>query len=138
MAYCTLADLQLARKNKLLIELTDGTTVPIAGVIAAAIAAADAEIEGRLRVRYPHPLPTVPDEVKFCSIALALNWLYGRRDTVPETVTKETERWRTWLENIRDGKAVLPDIDQSLDTSACLSADYEGRAFDPDTLLGGE
>jgi len=138
MAYCTLADLQLARKTKTLIELTDGTTVPVAGVVAAAIAAADAEIEGCLRVRYSLPLLTVPDEVKFCSIALALDWLYDRRDSVPETVTKKAARWRTWLENIRDGKAVLPDVDQSLDTSACLSADYEDRAFDPDTLLGGE
>lgn len=141
MAYCTLDDLKTLRSAKTLTELTDGviaTSTPDSGVVSAAISAADAEIEGYLSGRYPVPLASTPNLIKYTSMILALEYIYSRRDNIPDAVKSQAARVRAILAEIRDRKMHLDELTESFSASDCISTDYDDRRFDPEEILGDE
>lgn len=83
MAYLTPDDLTAQIPAAQLVELADddGDGVADAGVVAAAIAAAEATVDGYLQTRYPLPLAAVPEVVKRLARDLAAWELWSRRDT---------------------------------------------------------
>jgi phage gp36-like protein len=81
MAYCSTSDLIKRIPEQELIQLTDdaGAGVINAGIVTAAVAAADGKIDSYIRNIYTVPLASVPELVKQISIDLALFNLFTRR-----------------------------------------------------------
>jgi phage gp36-like protein len=125
MSYTANGDLLTIMAERILIQLSDDD--PLAAdpdwlVIAEARAYADAQVDARLRQRYPLPLASVPREIKDWSLALARHWLYSRRpegqDLPPAVVDAYRDALKA-LDAVRDGK-------MSLDTPAGTEAATEG------------
>lgn len=79
--YCILADLEAAATRRRLSEATDGdpsTDEVVESVVATAIAAAGALIDGYLGKRYPLPLPMVPDLIRRLAVDITLHGLFAR------------------------------------------------------------
>ena len=79
-------------------------------ILAEARAYADAQVDARLRQRYPLPLASVPRELTDWSLALARHWLYSRRpegqDLPPAVVDAYRDALKA-LDAVRDGKISL-------------------------------
>lgn len=93
MNYCSINDIQAVIANSDLVQLTDdsgGDTVDTSK-INDAIGYADITIDGYLRGRYSLPLSSIPDELKYLAVDLAIYRLYSRRlyTEVPDSILKK-------------------------------------------------
>lgn len=141
MAYSTLADLLKYRDNKTLCELTDVEVTrdtvdptPDTLILGQADAAVDAEIEGYLAKRYPVPLSSVPQLIRHIAVILKLEWLYGKKNERPKTVTDDAATVRKILEQLRDGGMALDELQETASEYDNLEADepcpvFSGRHF---------
>jgi phage gp36-like protein len=103
MPYAAQADLEARFGADELTQLTDrvGAGVPDAGIVARALADADAEIDGYLASRYALPLATVPPVLNriACDIARYRLW----EDRASEEVRRRYEDARRTLESLAKG-----------------------------------
>ncbi len=113
MSYTTDADLLRLIAERTLIQLSADDPqagAPDWAVVAEARAYADAQVDARLRQRYPLPLASVPRELTDWSLALARHWLYSRRpegqDLPPAVVDAYRDALKA-LDAVRDGKMSL-------------------------------
>lgn len=118
MTYCTVDDLlRLRLSNEELIQLTDDAATGAYNPdrVAAAIAAAQTEIDGYLRGRLALPLNPVPSMVTDIASALAAYNLYRRRlnASCPDTVRADYKDAISKLEKIQDSRITISDADAS-------------------------
>ncbi|MBP8289066.1 MAG: DUF1320 domain-containing protein [Chromatiaceae bacterium] len=113
MSYTTDADLYRLIAARTLTQLAADdpqAEAPDPLILAEARAYADAQVDARLRQRYPLPLASVPRELTDWSLALARHWLYSRRpegqDLPPAVVDAYREALKA-LDAVRDGKMSL-------------------------------
>jgi len=116
MAYSTQADILLRFPAEKLIGMTDdartGAIDP--DVVTAAIAKADAEIDGYVGARHDVPLDPVPDLVKSISVSLAIYNLHLRRPgLLQDDVTAEHDNAVRLLAAISKGTVSLGVSDPS-------------------------
>jgi len=121
MAYSTLADLKLAKWERILIQLTASTAAPTAvdtAVVESAIVDADAVIDSYLCLRYTVPLTTVPKVVNRLSMDIAIYFLYMREDGAPEAVENKYNDAVKLLDKMANGKVGLGEatLDPEPDT----------------------
>ena len=152
MAYCSIATLQTTAAT--VVELTDDerkVTDPtdltaattqnpeIATRVSAAIAAADAVIDGHIRAHYDVPLSPTPDLIAEISAHLTLYRLHCRRPqlALPEYVVENKDDAMRMLVAMRDGKMDL-GVEPPPAESSASAADTDGpeRVFTTDTLEG--
>ena len=112
MAYLTPDDLTAQIPAAQLVELADddGDGVADAAVLAAAIAAAEATLDGYLQTRYPLPLATVPPVLVRLARDLAAWELWSRRDTPDLEKRPVYFRWKDalrFLEKLASGEVQL-------------------------------
>lgn len=110
MAYCTQSDIEKLISTAELAQLTaESGGTPDAAVVAEAIAAADAEIDSYLLVRYQLPLSTVPARVKGLSVDMAIYKLCLRRSlkNVNEARRQAYEDAVKFLQLVARGLAVI-------------------------------
>ncbi len=106
MAYSTITDLQQVfggAARLLAASDWDQDRVADAGVITAAIAGADAEIDTYLNKQFFVPLATVPISVRDCSARIAKFRILSQRGMVDDFVKEEHDLDVKWLEGVRDG-----------------------------------
>jgi len=106
--YCDYDDLKARLAEESLIALSDddGDGEADDGVIDAAIADADAEIDARLAPRYAVLFETAPAIVRSLSAVLAIERLYlRRRETSPEDLRDAISAARNLLGRLADGTA---------------------------------
>lgn len=93
MAYITQTDLENALGTNAVRALFDdnGDSTADAAPVAAAIAFADAKVDGFLRTEYtgPFPLQTTPDLVKFAAIDWGIFYAVRRRAEVAKAIGLE-------------------------------------------------
>ncbi|MRR15697.1 MAG: DUF1320 domain-containing protein [Deltaproteobacteria bacterium] len=139
--YCSQADITAAISEDVLIQLTDDDN---AGVInqasvTAAIAQADAEIDGYCGARYTVPFVTVPAVVKALSIEIAVYYLYKRR-TVPEKIEKAYDKAIAKLKDISRGLLSLGVADPPPAATSAGGAEsnkpVSDRVFTRDKMTG--
>ena len=113
MSYTTDADLYSLIAARTLTQLAADDPLaeePEPLILAEARAYADAQVDARLRQRYPLPLASVPRELTDWSLALARHWLYSRRpegqDLPPAVVDAYRDALKA-LDAVRDGKMSL-------------------------------
>ena len=113
MSYTTDAALLRLIAERTLIQLSADDPqagAPDWAVVAEARAYADAQVDARLRQRYPLPLASVPRELTDWALALARHWLYSRRpegqDLPPAVVDAYRDALKA-LDAVRDGKMSL-------------------------------
>ena len=113
MSYTTDAALSRLIAERTLIQLSADdpqAEAPDPLILAEARAYADAQVDARLRQRYPLPLASVPRELTDWSLALARHWLYSRRpegqDLPPAVVDAYRDALKA-LDAVRDGKMSL-------------------------------
>ena len=113
MSYTTDAALLRLIAERTLIQLSADdpqAAAPDWAIVAEARAYADAQVDARLRQRYPLPLASVPRELTDWSLALARHWLYSRRpegqDLPPAVVDAYRDALKA-LDAVRDGKMSL-------------------------------
>ena len=113
MSYTTDADLYSLIAARTLTQLAADDPLaeePEPMILAEARAYADAQVDARLRQRYPLPLASVPRELTDWSLALARHWLYSRRpegqDLPPAVVDAYRDALKA-LDAVRDGKMSL-------------------------------
>ena len=94
MAYCTLDDIKRQLPEAVVMSLTDDSVTGSVdeGVVAEAIADADAEINAWMGGRYQVPFSPVPDVIRKISIDIAVYNLESRRDGDPPEVRKDRYR----------------------------------------------
>jgi phage gp36-like protein len=144
MSYTADADLLSLMSHRTLTQLTSDdplATEPDWDVVAAARAYADAQVDARLRQRYPLPLAQVPRELRDWSLTLVRRWLYERRldgGPLPEIVRDAAQEALRALDAVRDGKLSLASITDGQETAlpdaGRLQVDAPARLFDRATL----
>ncbi len=109
MPYCTQSDILRKLDEARLVQLTDdeGLGQVNAGRVEQAIADADALIDGYVGSRHAVPLSPVPAIIKTYSVAIAVYFLYGRRDRVPESRAQDYQDAVRFLELVAAGKVSL-------------------------------
>lgn len=109
MPYCTQAQLEARYGLSLLIEISDRADVPTGavdtGLIAQAIADADALIDGYLKSRYALPLASTPPVIGDLSRRIAI---YNAHSNVAgEKITRDYEMALKQLKDIASGTIAL-------------------------------
>lgn len=136
--YCTQADIVQLVPAAQLAELTaESGGTPDATVVAEAIAAADAEINSYIGVRYLLPLPEVPAQVKAVSADLAIYWLYKRRSLITEARRQAWVDRIAFLKDVSTGRAHLQGIGTPEEPGAAETVTKitsQRRIFDRKTL----
>lgn len=135
MAYCMAEDIVLRQPEIDLVKLTDdeGFGEVNAGVLEAAIADADAVINGHLRGRLEVPISPVPDLLRRLSVDLTLHFLHQRRGL--DTYKQRYEDARALLKEIRAGSLVLGEIPQGEKSRFFVTNKKSGdRVFGKDIL----
>jgi len=140
MPYCTQDDLLKLVPELELAQITaEEGDVPDAGVVTAAIAQADAEIDAYLAVRYHLPLPETPARVKFLAVDMVLYHLYSRRSVVPEVRRQKYEDAVAFLKLVGAGKAEIvgaAGVEMSGDAQEVTEITSAARVFTRDDLGG--
>lgn len=142
MSYTTELDLYTIIAERILIQLSSDDPMasePDYDVLEEARAYADAQIDARLRQRYPLPLTSAPRELKDWALALARLWLYSRRPDgleLPPAVTGAAQEALKALDAVRDGKMSLdtPTISSPITDAARLTVVAPARLFTADML----
>jgi phage gp36-like protein len=107
MAYVTEADLVLRYGQDELVQLTNragGSTIDSA-VLAAAIADAEAEVDGYLASRYAVPVTVQAALLRSIAATVVRYRLHGK--SAGETVRRDYEDALRWLRDVSTGKVVL-------------------------------
>ena len=102
MPYSALADITALIPERTVINLTDdsGLGVPDQVKVDAAIADADAEIDGYCAGRYTVPFDPVPAVIRKCSADIAIYNLYSRcAESIPES---RKDRYKNCLELLKN------------------------------------
>jgi len=135
MPYATQADLVTRFGSDELIQLTDraGTNAIDASIVAAALADADAAIEGYLAGRYALPVTPVPALLKRIGADLARFFLHGKAAT--ESVRNAYQDALKLLRDLSNGAAVLAGA-AAAPSGATPATDSDGARFvTPDRVL---
>lgn len=141
MAYTTVAEIKKAISEEIVKQLTDDDNIGeiVEANVTAAIARADAEIDGYCAVKYSVPFTTVPAVVAGLSLDMSLYYLYKRR-TVSEDVQKAYDNAIARLKDIAKGLLSLgvdppPAASTTADGAECNKTASD-RIFTRDTLKG--
>ncbi len=138
MPYCTQADLLALIPEKELAQLTAETgNTPDAEVVAAAIAKADAEIDGYLGLRYVLPLAATPPQIKSLSEDMAVYHLYSRRGIMAEVRRQKYRDAVAFLKDVGGGRAEIHDLAGAEipgDAGAVTEVSSSERVFSRDTM----
>jgi phage gp36-like protein len=113
MPYSTTTDVQHAAGGAAMLTALsdyDGDGGQDAAVIAAAIAAADSEIDSYAEKRFDIPFSPVPTKIVELSARLAVYKMRTQRQTLTQGDVDQHTADIKWLEELRDGK-VTPGID---------------------------
>jgi phage gp36-like protein len=119
--YSSYTDIIQIKSKKEILDLVNDENIPYQEInlddssnecrkrIDDAIAAADAEIDGYLRIRYSVPLSEAPVMIRFISRSLALETLFYRRmpDSMPESIVQDVKARRATLKDIAKGQISL-------------------------------
>jgi phage gp36-like protein len=140
MPYCTLTDIKKAISEEIVKQLTDDDNIGeiVEANVTAAIATADAEIDGYCAAKYAVPFATVPAIVKALSIEIAVYYLYKRR-TVPEIIEKAYDKAIARLKDIAKGLLTLgvdPPPAASTTDGAESNTTADNRIFTRDKMTG--
>ncbi len=142
MAYSTFDDMRKEIPEAVIAQLTDdanGATVDPAKVDEA-IAAADAEIDPYLGVRFGVPLPApIPSVIKKISTSIAIYNLYSRRqEEMPQTRRDRYKDSIHLLEKIADGSVSIGQVPAPAETENQRSVDMDAaeRVFSRDKMKG--
>lgn len=141
MTYATLASLTDRYGAQMLVALTDRADVPTgivdAGVVARALAEADALVDGYLAGLYSLPLMTVPPILPPLAEAIAI---YTLHITEPEAKVKaDYEAAMKRLSEIAKGVIKLKDaagIEPAAPGASGVQITDRERAFTPDSMKG--
>jgi len=137
VAYCTQADIVLAKNDALLKQLApDGAGGISASIITGAITNADAIIDGyMLSGEYTVPLTSPPGIIKEISVGLAICFLYGRSDNTPEQEAVECARWHGILDKYAKGTMSLgaADVTSNVETVTLVNF-YDEDQISSDAL----
>lgn len=140
MAYCTQPDILSALDYDTLVQLTDDHDVNgiVASVVTAAIADADAEIDGYCGRRYSVPFAAVPDIVKKHSVTIAVKNLYARRRGATGSRRQDYDDAIAFLKGVAAGKITLGEDDPDGSPSEANDVQIEGpdRVFSRDNMTG--
>ena len=134
MAYITV-DQMIARFGRdELLELTDRDNEGILNktIIEAAIADADAEIDGYIAIAVTLPLASVPANITRLAADIARYRLYDERAT--DQVTKRYDNALEFLEMVATGKATLGIEDDQNAASGSVEIEANSRVFTEDSL----
>lgn len=140
MAYTTVAEIKKAISEEIVKQLTDDDNIGeiVEANVTAAIARADAEIDGYCAVKYSVPFSTVPAVVAGLSLDMSIYYLYKRR-TVSEDVQKSYDNAIARLKDIAKGLLSLgvdpPPAASTADGAECNKTASD-RIFTRDTLKG--
>jgi phage gp36-like protein len=108
MPYAVPEDLVNMVPEEELAQLTaEAGELPDPGVLADAIARADAEIDSYLAVRYQVPISPAPDRLKALSVDVALYHLYTRRGVAPEVRRRPYEDAIAFLKLAAAGQVLI-------------------------------
>ncbi len=136
MAYSARADIEATIGSEDLIQLTDvqRTGEVDDGRVTAAIAAADADIDGYCGSRYSVPFGTVPDQVKQWSITLAVYYLNYWKRSVTDEIQKQYDAIMKKLRDVAAGIFTLgstaaPPTATETDAGIETTTDPEDRVF---------
>ncbi len=140
MAYCTQEDISGQLDTTILTQLTDdsGAGQFDPDVVDAAIADADAEIDGYCGARYPVPFAPVPPMIAKLSTDIAVYNLFARRDNVPEARAKRYDNAIRFLTAVAAGKISLgaQDPDGTPAPSCRPDIQSDTRLFDRSKMDG--
>ena len=139
MTYCTQADLVARYGTQMLVDLTDRGAVAAgaidSGIIAAAIAGADAFIDGYLGL-YARPMATVPPLLTEVALAVTIWRLHVG---VPgEKIALDYKDARATLEQIAKGVVQLSvaGVQQTSSGAAGVQIVDRARPFTADNMTG--
>lgn len=110
MAYCTQADILKQITEDQLIQLTDDSDAGVVdtAIVADAIAAADAIIDGYCAQRYTVPFGTTPSIINEISVTVALYKLFTRRaHAMPDLRKEQYDNVIKMLKDIEAGRISL-------------------------------
>lgn len=109
MAYITRADLLDKLTEQQLVQLTDDAKQGVADEarLSAAIAEAEAEINGYVAVKYLVPVSPAPDLLKKFAKAIAVKNLWARRQRIPENARAEYDDALGQLKDVAKGLLTL-------------------------------
>lgn len=137
MPYATIADIRKWLDEDVLIQLTDDadTGATNTEVVAAALADANAVVDGYLGARHTLPLASPPAILIKLETDIAIVMLYNRRNGPPEHWQKQYDNAIAFLTRVNEGKITLgpsdPDGTGSADTAEVSKRD---AIFTRDTL----
>lgn len=137
MSYATIADIRKWLDEDILVQLTDDadTGSTDTDVVAAALADANAVVDGYLGARHALPLASPPAIVKKLETDIAIVLLYNRRNGPPEHWQKQHDNAIAFLRSVNEGKITLgpgdPDGTGPADTAEVSKRD---AIFTRDTL----
>jgi phage gp36-like protein len=108
MAYATQSDIvTLYGEASLVVADHDRDGTPDAAAISQALAAASAEIDAHIAVRYGLPLHEVPAHLKQLAVDIALYRLAASGDVLTEELRKRYDDAVKHLMRVAEGKAAL-------------------------------
>jgi phage gp36-like protein len=140
MAYSTQNDMLEQVDEDVLIQLTDDDDAGTvdANKVTAAIAGADALIDGYCGKKYSVPFSTVPALVARFSVDIAVYNLYGRRKGAPEDIRTRFKDAVDFLKGVASGSNSLGEDDpEGVDSSAPqMATTNPARIFDRDKMSG--
>ena len=144
MPYCTITDLTAIETLAKLVQLSQDLDADQEGaakvdeiMIDAAIASADADINGYLRGHVTMPLPNpVPDLIRNISTALSVYYLYLRRygSKMPDTITAREKRAHEQLVDIRDGRLIISEVQEATQPAGTVKVKAPERIFSQEKL----
>ncbi len=130
--YATLEDLLERVDKNVLIALTDdqGVGQVDTGVVARAIADAQAVIDAQCQDMYKVPFAPVPDLVRMYAVDLAVYNLYSRRGHVemPDVIGTRQKQVLAYLQQVRKGAASMgaaPDAATGTESHGALVSGNE-------------
>ncbi|MEG0346592.1 MAG: DUF1320 domain-containing protein [Acinetobacter sp.] len=139
--YATEADL-VARFGQNILNIAQMFPADVPNPLETALQDACEEVDGYLAVRYPLPLPNVPNNLKRLVCDIARYKLHF--EAAPEAVELRYKMAIDFLKGVRDGKnslAILDSNDQISDdqpknrpSTAPIGTSYTGGVFGDDTL----
>jgi phage gp36-like protein len=140
MAYCTQDDILEQIDEDVLIQLTDDDNVGDvdATKVTAAVAGADALIDGYCGKRYTVPFSTVPSLVEKFSVDIAIYNLYGRRKGAPDDIRTRYKDAVDFLKGVASGSNSLGENDPDGTSSNApeMSTSNPTRIFTRDKMKG--
>lgn len=140
MAYLVRADLLDRLSEQQLVQLTDDAKSGVADEtrITAAMAQAEAEIDGYVAVKYAVPVVPAPQLLKVFAVAIAAKNLYGRRQRVPDNVRAEYDDAIAKLKDIAKGVMTLGAEPAPAESAKSSAGEVFGdeRIFSRDKLSG--